>query len=385
MGFTFGFEIEKTEPSTKEESNAPLGISQSARRPCEHLTPVNDHGEKVGSPIRPSLTFHQITALSYQLNDSDSNAVHLSHTSSFNELSKSFTKPLRRIITTKHSPFNTEQGLNSETDLIPGVYEGGLKIWECSIDLCQYLSSQCEAMRDGKPNDINGALSDGGSTLELGCGQALPACFILREIIARRNNELFAGAGIKDPHVWFTDYNGFVLRDVTLPNIWLNVTNEQNSMCNESDQSVIWKDLVTLISGDWSSLSSSLSAKTLDQSCKPAEDNEVDCINLDRQAPKDGRFDLLLASETTYTTKAAQDTASWMIQHLKLESGVGLVAMKRYYFGVGGGSDSFRHFAGQETIFINHAKYGLEVKLVEEYKDGISNIRDLWRVRCVPI
>eukprot|EP00953_Heterococcus_sp_UTEX-ZZ885_P026945 14511-Heterococcus_DN1.PRE.1 len=29
--------------------------------------------------------------------------------------------------------------VEGETDLVPGVYEGGLKVWECSIDLIQYM------------------------------------------------------------------------------------------------------------------------------------------------------------------------------------------------------------------------------------------------------
>ena len=27
-----------------------------------------------------------------------------------------------------------------KTDIIPGVYEGGLQVWECSLDLCHYLA-----------------------------------------------------------------------------------------------------------------------------------------------------------------------------------------------------------------------------------------------------
>ena len=29
--------------------------------------------------------------------------------------------------------------LNAPSDLVPGVYEGGLKTWECSLDLVEYL------------------------------------------------------------------------------------------------------------------------------------------------------------------------------------------------------------------------------------------------------
>jgi hypothetical protein len=53
------------------------------------------------------------------------------------------------------------------------------------------------------------------------------------------------------------------------------------------------------------------------------------------------RFDLILASETTYTTESCLDTAFLMLRHLRVDVGVGLVATKRFYFGVGGGTDAF--------------------------------------------
>jgi protein-histidine N-methyltransferase len=31
--------------------------------------------------------------------------------------------------------------LEAPSDLVPGVYEGGLKTWECSVDLVDYLNS----------------------------------------------------------------------------------------------------------------------------------------------------------------------------------------------------------------------------------------------------
>lgn len=46
-------------------------------------------------------------------------------------------------------------------DLIPGQYEGGLKIWECSIDLVNHFLRRTEL--------------HSGSVLELGCGHGLPA------------------------------------------------------------------------------------------------------------------------------------------------------------------------------------------------------------------
>lgn len=35
--------------------------------------------------------------------------------------------------------------IDAPSDLIPGVYEGGLRLWECSLDLVDYL----DGMKDG--------------------------------------------------------------------------------------------------------------------------------------------------------------------------------------------------------------------------------------------
>ena len=57
---------------------------------------------------------------------------------------------------------DTLKGEQSDFDLVSGVYEGGLKIWECSLDLVDYIA-------------VNKHLVQGKRVLELGCGQALPA------------------------------------------------------------------------------------------------------------------------------------------------------------------------------------------------------------------
>ena len=50
--------------------------------------------------------------------------------------------------------------IDATHDLIPGQYEGGLKLWECSIDLVNYFLGRTDLHR--------------GSVLELGCGHGLP-------------------------------------------------------------------------------------------------------------------------------------------------------------------------------------------------------------------
>ena len=41
--------------------------------------------------------------------------------------------------------------IDNPSDLVPGVYEGGLKTWECALDLVDYLASkQCGGSSSGK-------------------------------------------------------------------------------------------------------------------------------------------------------------------------------------------------------------------------------------------
>ena len=83
-----------------------------------------------------------------------------------------------------------------KTDLLKGVYEGGFKVWECSLDLLMFLkeimtttssaspfdsdpSSVSLSMRipDLDPASLIDPLSI-RSVLELGCGVGLPALFV---------------------------------------------------------------------------------------------------------------------------------------------------------------------------------------------------------------
>jgi protein-histidine N-methyltransferase len=46
--------------------------------------------------------------------------------------------------------------IDAPSDLIPGVYEGGLKTWECSIDLAAYLASLNSVQSGSHPQWIRG-------------------------------------------------------------------------------------------------------------------------------------------------------------------------------------------------------------------------------------
>jgi len=254
------------------------------------------------------------------------------------------------------------------TDLIPGVYEGGLKVWECSLDLCRFLAHVMDGTMSTESDfrhvteAVRRSIENGGSAFELGCGHGLPACLLLRESVRRHTKSV----------VVFSDFNDFVLRDVTIPNALLNVCGlyqqQGNDSVDDSASQALLKQSI-YAGGDWMGLSHKLSN---DEVVLPATERLVD-----------EQFDVLLASETTYTTESCQDTAYLMLKHLKVDIGVGLVATKRFYFGVGGGADAFAQ--ASQKVSESSQSHGLRlvVRTIQSYDTGNANIRDLLEVRLV--
>lgn len=104
--------------------------------------------------------------------------------------------------------------VSNKTDLIPGKYEGGLKIWECSLDLLKFLQNKF----------IHTNLSN-IYTLELGCGHGFPGLYML----------------LKNSFVVFNDFNNEVLTDCTQCYI--------NTLCSEYNLN--FNNKYDFISGDW--------------------------------------------------------------------------------------------------------------------------------------
>ncbi|KAI0824883.1 hypothetical protein BC628DRAFT_1410654 [Trametes gibbosa] len=97
--------------------------------------------------------------------------------------------------------------LDAPSDLVPGVYEGGLKTWECSLDLVECLDSIHGA-------DLASSLAN-KRVVELGCGTAIPSLYLLHSVFSGEPSPQ------NDVHIHLQDYNELVLRLVTLPNIIL--------------------------------------------------------------------------------------------------------------------------------------------------------------------
>jgi len=153
------------------------------------------------------------------------------------------------------------------SDLVPGTYEGGLKVWECSEDLTRFLHSSSLEMT-------------GLKVLDLGCGAALPGLYCFS----------------KGAEVWFNDYNEEVLKHITMPNTLLNVPKNPAK--------------TRFFAGDWESFEEIVSPEIFGE---------------------EEKFDLILTSETIYNTSNQHKLISIFKNFLKKKAQVLVAAKTVYF------------------------------------------------------
>ena len=197
----------------------------------------------------------------------------------------------------------------------PNTYEGGGQSWEGSRDLAGYLRSP-EGAGDA-------ARLSRATVLDMGCGVGELAALALQ-----------LGAA----HVFAQDLNEGVLRGPT-----------SAALAGHSPR-------VTLVAGAWGDLLRVVGAGEVAHPPLP---------------PLRG-VDVVLSAETLYRTASYPTIIALLSTLLTPGTGVALFALKRLYFGVGGGTAAFTQAA--------HAG-GLHVEVVASVADGVSNVRDVIRVR----
>lgn len=226
-----------------------------------------------------------------------------------------------------------EEGIaDASTDLIPGVYEGGLKTWECALDLVDELATRTTAYQKQDPS-----WPSGRHIAEIGCGTAVPTCYLLYTI--------FTTTPSNPTLVDLCDYNEQVLSLVVLPNILLTWyfsagpgasqparTGDleiDDTLLAHFEQTLREKQIhLRFFSGGWDTL-------TLTQEATP-------------------RADVLLSSETVYAVPSLPalctvlQNTSYPTQLDTPDAGLTphttlcLIAAKVLYFGVGGGTHLFQ-------------------------------------------
>ena len=245
----------------------------------------------------------------------------------------------------------------AERDVLTGVYEGGLKVWECAVDLVGYLN-QCKHLFAWK--DL--------AVLEAGCGLGLPAIHCLN-----------SGA-----RVCLQDLNVEVLDPGTVATVALNAMCENDIRSwfgGEVAASGVTSPRAFFVAGDWEDLATG--------------------ATFSKFAPSG--FDMILSADTLYA-KPQMVKLAWLIHgtlnrkearknkdpvqrgEVSFSVPCGLIAAKRYYFGTEGGTAAFQELLSELPSVSGTDDEGVRCSLklkgtrVISFEDGRSNIRDILAV-----
>ncbi|KAJ7252118.1 hypothetical protein B0H12DRAFT_1202650 [Mycena haematopus] len=216
--------------------------------------------------------------------------------------------------------------LDAPSDLLPGVYEGGLKTWECSLDLVGYLDSLW---------DPNSSYFSGKRILEVGCGTGIPSVYLL--------SCLFCGDPNVNTHVLLQDYNASVLELITFPNIILAWYMSPASAdyraadaeCLPGDPAIPGELTIT------PSLKSAFTASLTKLGISLAFFSGSWEFLATHFRSVNAKHDIVLTSETIYRTEALPALIQLLRQACTDTQPLCLVAAKVLYFGVGGGVSEF--------------------------------------------
>lgn len=224
------------------------------------------------------------------------------------------------------------------SDLISGVYEGGLKVWECTYDLLELIEKEGETFT-------------GKAVLDLGCGAGLLGILALK----RRARQ-----------VHFQDYNSTVIEQLTVSNVILNLGDDDDEEDSDDEQGGKGGSKIKT-KQDLKEDIPPPKKRTIDVSqhpllgkCRFFSGDWSTFLDLLIKEDKPPKFDIILTSETIYNT-AYYPVLHETLEKLLAPDGLVYLATKSHYFGVGGGLHLFESFVEQKGIFsLDHLWHGEE-------------------------
>ncbi|GAA5947317.1 hypothetical protein JCM3765_001623 [Sporobolomyces pararoseus] len=243
-----------------------------------------------------------------------------------------------------------EQFIDESSDLVKGVYEGGLKTWECSLDLVE-----CLDQRGFSPvRDLDIERVRGKSVLEVGCGTAVPTCALFSRLLneIQQSPTPSGEKPKKRTRIHLQDYNKQVLSLITLPNLLLTYAHHvilaraAAALAPDADEEKPDSTIpqfkgpgeLDVTPEFLESFETLLELEGID-----LEFSEGDWSGMSEKIG--GEFDIVLTSETVYSLPSLPSLLS-LLETAAAGSKEGehlcLVACKRIYFGVGGGELEFR-------------------------------------------
>ncbi|XP_054455790.1 histidine protein methyltransferase 1 homolog [Anoplopoma fimbria] len=227
--------------------------------------------------------------------------------------------------------------VEQRSDLISGVYEGGLKVWECTYDLLELIEKEGETF-------------GGKAVLDLGCGAGLLGILALQR-------------GARQIH--FQDYNSTVIEQLTVPNVILNCQ-EDDEVESEEDKErrgegkvqeedgckkkVTEKLKIKDGSPPTKKRAADLSQHLLLAKCRFFSGDWSTFLALVKKEDPQPKYDIIFTSETIYNT-AYYPTLHETLHKLLAPDGLVYLATKSHYFGVGGGLHLFETFVEQRGVF----------------------------------
>ncbi|KAI5923317.1 hypothetical protein F4810DRAFT_669765 [Camillea tinctor] len=227
-----------------------------------------------------------------------------------------------------------EPGLGNH-DVKTGVYEGGFKSWESSVDLVRTLASSRSLFSAGDPAP---------RIIELGCGTALPSLALFNWALGLKTSENTSPYSIV-----LADYNPSVLHLVTLPNFilsWALHQRAESPMIEAAFSSEGELDLTPEILEAFQDFLSArkISLRFFSGAWSPEFVEMITSVNDLAVGLKQAT--VILGAETIYSPfalSAFTETVFSLLQHEKARGNIAeaLVGAKKLYFGVGGSLDDF--------------------------------------------
>ncbi|EPS40940.1 hypothetical protein H072_5176 [Dactylellina haptotyla CBS 200.50] len=334
MSFKFNFDLPADEAETGAQTNGEMdadtatgALSDSSRIPAQSHTL-----DELMAKLPPHIAYSTL-----KIPRSSSHTVSIPRRELFDVKMQLMTED-----NMASSDPNT-QGFSAaftDEDIRTNTYEGGLKSWECSSDLVKQLA-----------DDVDTWKNSAGRIIELGCGTALPSCYILQTLLSSSNTH--------PTHITLADYNIDVLRLVTLPNLLLAYLQTNPDLLTRSEEAAPEETEVetehpiepreielsqTILTSFLTALSSrNITISFLSGSWSPTMISLIHGTEYPSTNPEK-MYSLLLASETIYSLDSIPPFVD-MIEHtLDATHGTAYIAAKDVYFGVGGSVKDFVAF-----------------------------------------
>ncbi|KAI0008904.1 hypothetical protein F4779DRAFT_413528 [Xylariaceae sp. FL0662B] len=231
----------------------------------------------------------------------------------------------------------TEPGLGDH-DVKTGVYEGGFKSWESSVDLVKVL---LETRRFPADENLR--------VIELGCGTALPSLALFQWALGLRSLESGNKSSILS--IVLADYNPTVLQLVTLPNFILSWAHHQravspmiNNALSSEGELELAPDILKAFEHDL--LDRHISLSFFSGAWSAEFVGLVSPSKTSGAANSSRRQTVILGAETIYSPFALEAFTQAIFALMEQERArhnraEALVGAKKLYFGVGGSLDDF--------------------------------------------